>query len=381
MVESLLRLEFAIFHTMIFYPMYNKILIFFCIFIGFHCYSQSFSDYLSMEKCINKSRNDIRNNKYSKAEKILLKLDNPSMAIGLKMNLYRDLARISLQKKDFEQADSYFTKAIENGLVWKYLSYIIQQYPDTHTFEKQMNGVYDSILAIKLDNGGLALKKMLDKLYDDDQSIRHELMSLKNDSIKRELLTQKAHKIDENNRYIYDSIANQYGWVTRKMLIGEELKRDLQVILYHWDKENIYRYIDKGFSLAEENKVDWYEVINLQSYAIFKYADYVILENDSMNYVPKFNIKDKTNDKERFDFVLFSLAKDLKDGGTNHEGNIKRAFFYFNTDNAKIAKRTYQYMKKYLLKNGVESNQIIFHQSGAKYDSRFAEGQIGIRYR
>jgi hypothetical protein len=347
---------------MTFFYSKNVMFILLSLFISKNIFCQEikFNQYIKYSKQFQSFEDLIDKEKYSKCLKKLEKLNINDLPIGLKRNYFLDKAHCLFYTNQYEQARKYYISFFSCSMPSKFIQNFKSEFEAVHfkekTFYEILTRDFDSIRLTKNNLVNLNLKNEILEICNNDQTIRLESVNEVDENKRNDILV-KMKSIDSINQKTFDSISLLYGWINRDMLLGES--RNPFIILFHADKQKRYEYIKRGIKLAIQNKIDWEEVIELQSYSIFREA---LLNENQINFIETFNINDYQSNRDNFDFVCYSLAKQLSDGGLFYD-NQKAIKLYINTSQYEWRKKKcYHYIKKYLLKNNVYKKQICYRK-------------------
>ena len=128
-----------------------------------------------------------------------------------------------------------------------------------------------------------------------------------NDSNKAILIFNNTNDF----QHIYDSIVNKDGWLYKENN-GDQLK-NFHIIVAHNNSSFRYKYVDIDYNLAKLNKINWNEVIGIQSFAFIKTKKV----DSNIRFIENFILKNENEIDEDFNkFIEYCLSLDLMDGST-----------------------------------------------------------------
>lgn len=234
-----------------------------------------------------------------------------TIPIGLRKSYYINLADSYYSIGQIDSAHYYYLRAMDSWCYRRAFEYRAAQEKSltpSQTFYQELLIEYDRLMGEKCDIQYMKNAQLIDSMYYSDQDIRKALHeSIKsNDSIKRQQLQVEMRYVDSINYKRYDSLATIYGWVSQDMNVNKNYSAD--IILFHQNKDVYYSYIKRGYKLARENKVDWYNVYNLQSYALGRVNSFHL---DKVDFIDYYSLALLREDKEVLLFFSYSLFQSV----------------------------------------------------------------------
>lgn len=348
---------------------------------GTTCQMVSFNQFMDFKKVIKKSNQLIEKKKHQKCLFYLKSYNKKTIPKGLSLSYYSNIADCFFYTEKIHEARKYYILAINSGLSILYLENNKEDFTKVKiqdkTFFEIIQSDFDSIANSKNTIEGQLLKNKIIEICNQDQNVRNEFLTIKSktDSEKK-LLQNKLYVQDSINQRVYDSLSLKYQWINKEFLLGEFINH--QVVLLHANKEKRYFYINKGYALAKQNLIDWNDVIDLQSFSIIKDA---MLNKQKINYIETFTTNDYFTNRDKFDFVCYSLSLELADGGNINDKQKKIEFFFNTTESEKQNNIIcFKYIKKSLMKNGVKAEQILYKSTAVnELDTNTKPSTIGIK--
>ena len=179
----------------------------------------------------------VESGNYNLAKTLLLKIDKNKIPKDFISSYYSDFCEIYLNLGDLKKTCEFAKKSILSGCNERYLKYLKGVYDTSsfkyHTIFKQFEVIFPEMLATYRGNLNQKLILEVNKMYNDDQSVRHTMIQALKNKNKRESdsISEILEKTDSINQLIYEGIVGSIGWVYRDS-IGYELK-NYQIILAH----------------------------------------------------------------------------------------------------------------------------------------------------
>lgn len=337
----------------------------------------SYKDYLSAKKTLSQMDNLIEKGHYSRAIKKSEKLKE--LPFGLRKSFYVNLGECYFNLGNLQKARQCFIESSRSGLIKKYF----EVFKNNHSgiefndvdFADLIESDYDSIVNSRMDSNYINLESEILHMINLDQEIRRIYANqIKSATLEvRDSLLNKMKFIDSINQRSYDSIATKYGWISRDMILNHF--RNPHIVLYHSTKDSHYKYIEKGYKLASNNLIDWYDVIALQAYAIGRDAN---INRNSISSIPSLDFNSFKINPDKYYFVCSALAMELTDGGSFSESGKKIQIFISgekSIENHHYLKK----IKKDLIKMGVEKDKIVLSMDDWHYVDSGNGTHLGIK--
>lgn len=335
--------------------------LFVCLFIGnITAQDLPFSDYLKFSRHLDNIDTLQFKGKYQKALEKMKRMG--IVPTGLGKVHYLNMADSYYHIGQMDSASHYYRKAIDNWcyrMAFEYRAKEEATNTPNCTFYRDLLSTYDTLISTKCDDNYQRNSRIVDSMYTSDQSIRktlHEAI-LNNDSTQREEIIAKMKVIDTRNYNQYDSLAKIYGWVGKDMHINKNYNID--IILYHQNKGIYYSNIDRGYALAYKNKIDWFNVYNLQSYALARVNSFHIDEIDFVDYYPLHTLN---TDDEKFLFFCYCLYDSVITSNFLGMENKVQVFAKVPSNSEWSQRKVYKSLKKVrrkVIHLGLEKDRII----------------------
>jgi tetratricopeptide (TPR) repeat protein len=363
---------------------YLALTLFFLI-LGENCISQnttiSFTKYLSVKNKIEAIDSLIEKGNYKKALRKSFKLEVIPCAI--KKSHYINIAECYIHEGDYSSARTYISKASQNGLIRKYFDYFKMSH-----LEASLNGDnfsdlilkdYDSIIGAVKDSNYRKLESEILTMINKDQGIRRDYSKVFHIATKetKDSFLAEMKRIDYINKNIYDSISEVHGWVRRDMILNSF--RNPHIVLYHSKKEAHYKYIHKGFELATQNKINWYDVISIQSYAIGRDAN---INRDTFSTIPLVDFSQDYRKSEKYRFLCYAFSQELTDGGSFSESGKMIQLYLVHNENSMSDKYIFQLLKRFkkdIVKHGVSKEKVVIDLADFSRLVEERKTNLGIR--
>lgn len=327
----------------------------------------------------------VESGNYKLAKSLLLKIDKNKIPKDFISSYYTAFCEIYLNFGDLEKTCEFAKKSILSGCDERYLKYLKGVY-DTSSFEyhtifKQFEVIYPEMLASYRGKLNQKLILEVNKMYNDDQSIRHTIIqALKNKNKKEsDSISAVLEKTDSINQLVYEDIVGRIGWVYRDS-IGYELK-NYHIILAHGSSEKRLKYVDIGYKLAVQNKVPWIELIDIESFDFIKTEKKI----GNISFLGNFIVKNLRSSKSDFNkFLAYCIKYDLSDGGT-FNGREKKMKLYINIHKDKTdlnaVNKLLLSVKKNIVDFGLDPSKIVIDINNAvKSEKSVNDYCIGIEY-
>ncbi|MFO0357519.1 MAG: hypothetical protein ACK50A_11235 [Sphingobacteriaceae bacterium] len=355
------------------------ILILLCSICTIKLSSQGIYTYINFKKVILKCDSLIEMNDFKSADKLLSQYKVQDVPLDFKRSYYCNLTEINIFKLNKDIALNYFTNAVLLGTKRVYIDYLYKRYKNSGEVEiiNLLNEKFPEIENKYNQKIDYSLVNICDKIYREDQSIRHYYSNaIKNKESKniKDSILNCMSKCDELNIKTYDSIVNKNGWLF-KSRTGHQL-RNYHIIVAHAESKYRYKYVKTGFDLAKRNKIEWNEIIGMQTFAFTKSE----IEFENIRYVENFIIGNKIDVKSDFNtFIYYCLFLELTDGGT-YNGNPKRIKLYLNSSNVKERLEILKLIKKKIESFGEIGENVITISEKENFKNKITKGSIGIMF-
>ena len=218
-----------------------------------------------------------------------------------------------------------------------------------------------------------------DEMRDADQAIRgilHDAYVAKDTSLMK-LRRKQMAVVDSSTERIYDSLCDKYGWID-KAIIGRSMK-NYHIVIAHAPDNMRYKYVERGYQLCKENKIPWFEVISMESFAFLRN------EIKKVHYIGNFIINQQKKPTNEFnEFIIYSLSTEIDDGGT-YMGREKRIKLKINIKDNKADTSgllaQLKEIKKMLLKFNVPESKVQVDTTDYISNEKSVENYvIGIEY-
>jgi hypothetical protein len=316
---------------------------------------------------------------FSDAKSILS--DIKHIPYGLQKSYYAKLGECYFNLRNFELSRESYNKAFNTGLISKHFLYLNSKYENNDSLKNDffllLRNDFDSVVNNRNTMEYRVLKNKILEIISTDQSVRSQYLNFseKSDDEKKKLLNA-INIQDSVNQSIFDSICDRYGWIN-KIMVFDVLKNP-HIVLYHSSENKRYSYIAKGYKLANQNLIDWQDVISLQSYSIGKD---LFANMDTCTIIPELNSTTLKKNKAYFDFVIYCLGDELTDGGTVM-GNPKKVQIFARYDTKKNkAKRLLKYIDKVLAKYKIDSSFYLINSDSFLKDlNGMSNVEIGLKF-
>jgi hypothetical protein len=341
--------------------------------------TQSIDRYIEFKKEYVSLDSLISNKEFKLAYEVLSKRDLARVPKDFIRGYYSFWCEYYLAAGDYDKSIEFARQVVLHGAGPSYIKYLELNYDSTEKYFvnnlKNKYPLWEKEVASHIDTGK---RKLLDKMYNSDQGIRHLYNSfiVNGSQEQKDSILMIMKEIDTRNIRIYDSIAESMGGWIFKDSLGLELK-NYHIILAHNEDSIRYKYISKGYDFAKKNLIEWNEIIGIQVFAFRKsdLKDRICFLN---NFSPN-NSGAVHNDYNRF--ICYCLSVDLTAPG-NRSKKIK---LYINHRTAPKNDNSYikilERIKKSLIQFGVDASSVIIDKNN--YRKQFNDTKdfvIGIEY-
>ena len=319
---------------------------------------------------------------YDKIFNILNSMDVPSIPKDFITSYYAKFSEYYLNKRNKEKALFYAKKAVDIGLDTMWLMYLKLEYSSKEKFApivKEIKENYPKWMKEYRDKINWSFRNKADEMKDSDQAIRgmlHDAYVAKDTSLIK-LRRKQMAVVDSSTERIYDSLCDKYGWID-KAIIGRSMK-NYHIVIAHAPDKMRYKYVERGYQLCKENKIPWYEVISMESFAFLRN------KIGKVHYIDNFIISQQKKPTNEFnEFIIYSLSTEVNDGGT-YDGREKKIKLTINIKDSKVDTSgllsELKEIKKILLKFNVPDNKVQIDESNYTTNEKSTENYvIGIEF-